>query len=74
MPLLASVAKAHCSEAYFRAATENIQILGGVGVTWEYDAHLYYRRAKSSEILLGDAAWHHERLAREIAKLEESAA
>ena len=66
LPLLASVAKAHCSEAYFRAATENIQILGGVGVTWEYDAHLYYRRAKSSEILLGDAAWHHENIAREI--------
>jgi len=66
LPLLSSVAKAHCSEAYFRAATENIQILGGVGVTWEYDAHLYYRRAKSSEILLGDAAWHHEHIAREI--------
>ncbi len=66
LPLLASVAKAHCSDAYFRAATENIQILGGVGVTWEYDAHLYYRRAKSSEILLGDATWHHERIAREL--------
>jgi len=74
LPLLASVAKAHCSEAYFQAATENIQILGGVGVTWEYDAHLYYRRAKSSEILLGDAAWHRERIAREIAERAESAA
>lgn len=60
---LASVAKAQCSRAYLQIALENMQIHGGVGYTWEYDAHLYYRRAKASEALLGDAAWHHERLA-----------
>ena len=66
LPLLASLAKVACSEAYFRAAHENIQIHGGVGFTWEMDAHLHFRRAKSSEILLGDAAFHRERIARAI--------
>jgi len=61
--LLTSIAKAHCGPAYSRAAMENVQIHGGVGFTWEYDAHLYYRRAKSSDILLGDAAFHRERIA-----------
>jgi alkylation response protein AidB-like acyl-CoA dehydrogenase len=58
-----SVAKAWCSEAFPRAARENIQIHGGVGFTWEYDAHLFLRRAASSAILLGDAPWHHARIA-----------
>jgi alkylation response protein AidB-like acyl-CoA dehydrogenase len=60
----ASVAKAVCSEALLRAAAENIHIHGGMGVTWEHDAHLYYRRAKASELLLGDPAFHRARLAR----------
>ena len=61
--LLVSVAKAHTGPAYLRMATENIQIHGGVGYTWEYDVHLYFRRAHSSAILLGDASWHQNRLA-----------
>jgi alkylation response protein AidB-like acyl-CoA dehydrogenase len=65
--LLISVAKAHTGPAYLRMATENIQIHGGVGYTWEYDAHLHFRRAHSSAILLGDASWHQERLARTLA-------
>jgi alkylation response protein AidB-like acyl-CoA dehydrogenase len=60
LPLLASLAKACCSEAYFRAAADNIQIHGGIGFTWEHDAHLYYRRAKSSELMLGTPAEHRE--------------
>jgi alkylation response protein AidB-like acyl-CoA dehydrogenase len=60
LPLLASVAKACCSEAYFRAAADNIQIHGGIGFTWEHDAHLYYRRAKSAELMLGTPAEHRE--------------
>lgn len=60
---MASMAKAYCSEAYFRAAAENIQIHGGVGFAWENDAHLYFKRAKSSELLFGDPAYHRERLA-----------
>ncbi|MGK0332859.1 MAG: alkylation response protein AidB-like acyl-CoA dehydrogenase, partial [Minisyncoccia bacterium] len=50
----ASLAKAYCSEAYFHAAAENIQIHGGIGFTWEHPAHLYFKRAKSSELLFGD--------------------
>src|SRR6266508_4088475 len=59
-------AKAYCSDAYFHAAAENIQIHGGIGFTWEHDAHLYFKRAKSSEILLGDATYHRELLAQRI--------
>jgi alkylation response protein AidB-like acyl-CoA dehydrogenase len=60
LPLVASLAKACCSEAYSRAAAENIQIHGGIGFTWEHDAHLYYRRAKSAEAMLGTPAEHRD--------------
>jgi alkylation response protein AidB-like acyl-CoA dehydrogenase len=60
LPLVASLAKAHCSEAYFHVATSNIQVHGGIGFTWEHDAHLYYRRAKSAEVMLGMPASHRE--------------
>jgi alkylation response protein AidB-like acyl-CoA dehydrogenase len=66
LPVAASLAKAYCSEAYSHAAAENIQIHGGIGFTWEHDAHLYFKRAKSSEILLGDASFHRELLAQRI--------
>ena len=63
LPVAAAMAKAHCSDAYFRAAAENIQIHGGIGFTWEHPAHLYFKRAKSSQLMFGDAAHHRERLA-----------
>ncbi|MEX2393312.1 MAG: acyl-CoA dehydrogenase family protein [Actinomycetota bacterium] len=66
LPLAASLAKAYCSDAYFHAAAENIQIHGGIGFTWEHDCHLYFRRAKSSELFLGDATYHREILAQRI--------
>jgi len=66
LPRMASLAKAYCSDAYFRCAADNIQIHGGVGFTWEYDCHLHFKRAKSSETLLGDAAYHRELVARRI--------
>jgi alkylation response protein AidB-like acyl-CoA dehydrogenase len=66
LPVVAALAKAYCSEAYFHAAAENIQIHGGIGFTWEHDAHLYFKRAKSSEIYLGDATYHRELLAQRI--------
>jgi len=66
LPLAASLAKAWCSDAYFQCAAETLQIFGGVGFTWEYDPHLYFKRAKSSETLLGDAAYHRERVAQAI--------
>jgi alkylation response protein AidB-like acyl-CoA dehydrogenase len=50
------------SQAYLFAATENIQVHGGIGFTWEHPAHLYFRRAKSSELLFGGPAVYHERL------------
>jgi alkylation response protein AidB-like acyl-CoA dehydrogenase len=66
LPVVASLAKSYCSEAYFHAAGENIQIHGGIGFTWEHDAHLYFKRAKSSELLFGDPAYHRELLAQRI--------
>ncbi|MCH6560863.1 MAG: acyl-CoA/acyl-ACP dehydrogenase [Myxococcales bacterium] len=66
LPLLASLAKAYCSDAYFDCAANAIQIHGGVGFTWEYDVHLYFKRAKSSESFLGDGAYHREQVARGI--------
>jgi alkylation response protein AidB-like acyl-CoA dehydrogenase len=59
----AAIAKAYCSEAYFHVAAETIQVHGGIGFTWEHDAHLYFRRAKSSQLLLGDEHYHRERFA-----------
>jgi alkylation response protein AidB-like acyl-CoA dehydrogenase len=66
LAVVASLAKAYCSDAYFHAAAENIQIHGGIGFTWEHDAHLYFKRAKSSELLLGDPTYHRELLAQRI--------
>ena len=66
IPVLASLVKAYASETYFHVAAENIQIHGGIGFTWEHDAHLYFKRAKASELFLGDGAYHRERLANRI--------
>ena len=66
LPVVASLAKSYCSEAYFHAAAENIQIHGGIGFTWEHPAHLYFKRAKSSELILGDPSYHRELLAQRI--------
>ncbi len=66
LPITACLAKAYCSEAYFHCAAENIQIHGGIGFTWEHDAHLYFKRAKSSELILGDPSYHRELLAQRI--------
>lgn len=59
----AATAKIHASEAFFHCAAESIQLHGGVGFTWEYDPHLYFKRARASEQLLGTPAFHRERLA-----------
>jgi alkylation response protein AidB-like acyl-CoA dehydrogenase len=66
LPSTASLAKAYCSEAYFHAAAENIQIHGGIGFTWEHPAHLYFKRAKSTELMFGDPTYHREQLAQRI--------
>src|ERR1700722_6181287 len=62
-PLAAALAYIHCSQAFTRAAKECIQIHGGIGYTWEHDAHLYLRRAKSSQLLFGPPARQRARLA-----------
>jgi alkylation response protein AidB-like acyl-CoA dehydrogenase len=61
--LAAALAKSFCSEAYFRCAADTIQVHGGIGFTWEHDAHLYLKRAKSSELMFGGPAEHRRRLA-----------
>ena len=58
-----AVAKAVCSESYSRVTGAMIQLHGGIGYTWEHDAHLYFKRAKASEHLFGDPAGHRARLA-----------
>ncbi|MEU6260895.1 acyl-CoA dehydrogenase [Streptomyces sp. NPDC047043] len=59
----AAVAQAWCGEAFVSVAAECVQLHGGMGFTWEHDAHLYFRRAQSDAVLLGGAAHHRERLA-----------
>ena len=62
-PLAATLAYVYCSQAFTDAAKECIQIHGGIGYTWEHDAHLYLRRAKSSQLLFGPPARQRTRLA-----------
>jgi alkylation response protein AidB-like acyl-CoA dehydrogenase len=62
----ASLAKAFCSDVFVLAAHENIQIHGGIGFTWAVAPHLYFKRAKSSELFFGDPVRHRERLAQRI--------
>ena len=59
-----SVAKMYASDASRNVGNRGIQVHGGMGFTWENDIHLYYRRAKASETMLGDGAFHRERIAR----------
>ncbi|MGH8011768.1 MAG: acyl-CoA dehydrogenase family protein [Candidatus Binataceae bacterium] len=63
-PALASLAKASASETYLHAAAECIQLHGGIGFTWDNDTHLWFKRAKSSEVFLGQPGYHRELLMR----------
>jgi alkylation response protein AidB-like acyl-CoA dehydrogenase len=56
----AHLAKACASDAYMQTAIHAVQIHGGIGFTWDNDTHLWFKRAKSSEVLLGDANYHRE--------------
>lgn len=60
--MTASLAKACASDAYSQTATHAIQIHGGIGFTWDNDTHLWYKRAKSSDVLFGDAFYHREQM------------
>jgi alkylation response protein AidB-like acyl-CoA dehydrogenase len=59
--IAAPLAKAYCADAYYSVAAETIQVHGGIGFTWEHDAHLYFKRAKTTQLMLGDSsAWRAE--------------
>ena len=64
LPLAASAAKAYAARVFEQAAETLIQVHGGIGFTWEHDAHLYWRRAKVDRLLLGDEAEHLDAVAR----------
>ena len=59
----ASIAKSYCCDAAFFNAGTALQLHGGVGVTWEYDVHLFLKRAKAAQVSFGDSVWHKERVA-----------
>ncbi len=61
-----ALAQVYCSEVFTRVAGGGVQIHGAIGFTWEHPAHLYFKRAKSSEVLLGTPAHHRELLAAEL--------
>jgi alkylation response protein AidB-like acyl-CoA dehydrogenase len=62
LPALASLAKASAAEASVQTAIHAVQMHGGIGFTWDNDTHLWFKRAKSSEILFGDANEHREKM------------
>ena len=63
LAVAAPLAKSYCSETYSHVAGENIQVHGGIGFTWEHDAHLFFKRAKTDELLFGTPAAHRAALA-----------
>jgi len=72
--LAACMAKAYTSDAYRFVSAEGIQIHGGIGFTWEHDMHLYFKRAKGSEVTFGDATHNRELVAQVVLDGPESAA
>jgi len=71
--LSACMAKAYGSDAYRIVSGEGIQIHGGIGFTWEHDMHLYFKRAKGSEVTFGDATWNRELVAQVVLDAPEAA-
>jgi len=69
--LAVSVAKACCSDAAREVGNRGAQVHGGIGFTWEHNLQLYYKRAKSSEIMFGDANYHREEIARKVVDGDE---
>ncbi len=64
IPLLTSLAKARCSDAFVLATNEAVQMHGGIGMTDEHDAGFYMKRARAAEMTFGDGAWHRDRWAK----------
>jgi alkylation response protein AidB-like acyl-CoA dehydrogenase len=63
----AAIAKSYCCDAFFDCAANAIQLHGGIGFTWEHEAHLYFKRARATATLLGSPGWQRERLVRRVA-------
>jgi alkylation response protein AidB-like acyl-CoA dehydrogenase len=59
-------AKSFATDTFFRCAGDMIQLHGGIGFTWEHDAHLFFKRARALQSMLGDNAWHREQVARMV--------
>ena len=72
LTIASSLAKLHCSNAFSKLSGDAIQLLGGIGFTWEHDAHLYYKRAASTAQLFGDPG-HHRRVLTETLGLTKGA-
>ncbi len=66
LPVVGPLAKAYASQAYFFAASESLHVHGGIGFTWADDSHLYFKRAKASELMYGDASVNKELLAQRL--------
>jgi alkylation response protein AidB-like acyl-CoA dehydrogenase len=64
--LAVSIAKAYCSDAAREVGNRGAQAHGGIGFTWEHNLQLYYKRAKASEVMFGDANYHREEIARKV--------
>jgi alkylation response protein AidB-like acyl-CoA dehydrogenase len=62
----ASLTHAYCHEVYLDCAAENIQVHGGIGFTWEHPAQLYFKRAQSNRVILGDPVFHRALAARQV--------
>ncbi len=67
-PWTPNMAKAMAGDAYFAIAKQAIQLRGGIGFTWEEDVHLWFKRAKASEVLLGTPGWHREKMMMRMTK------
>ncbi len=62
----AHMARSFCSEAFFHAAADNIQIHGGMGFTWEHPAHLYFKRARAGSMMFGEPIEQRQKLAKDL--------
>jgi alkylation response protein AidB-like acyl-CoA dehydrogenase len=69
-PLVASAARVYAAETLDRCAETQIQVHGGIGATWEHDAHLFWRRAQVDKAILGDEMDHRELVARAALELQ----
>jgi len=71
LPVRAAAAQSYCAEAFAAVTAETIQLHGGIGFTWEHEAHLHFKRAHAAAALFGSPAWHRARLAAHVLGRDE---